>query len=64
MLNYKVGNAARMGEVANAMGAAGQALQITNQNLDAKKISAKYTWMMVLQELDSFVKYLILINLF
>ena len=37
-VNYKVGNAARMGEVANAMGAAGQALQITNQNLDAKKI--------------------------
>ena len=37
-VNYKVGNAASMGEVANAMGAAGKALQVTNQNLDTKKM--------------------------
>ena len=37
-VNYKVGNAASMGQVANAMGAAGQALQVTNQNLDTQKI--------------------------
>ena len=37
-VNYKVGNAATMNTMANAMGAAGNALQVTNQNLDAKKI--------------------------
>ena len=37
-VNYKVGNAASMGHVANAMGAAGQAMQVTNQNLDAQRI--------------------------
>jgi len=37
-MNYKIGNAATMNTMANAMGAAGNALQITNQNLDAKRI--------------------------
>ena len=37
-MNYKVGNAATMNTMANAMGAAGNALQVTNQNLDTKKI--------------------------
>ena len=37
-MNYKVGNAAKMNIMANAMGTAGQAKQVTNQNLDTKKI--------------------------
>ena len=37
-MNYKMGNAATMNTMANAMGAAGNALQMTNQNLDAKRI--------------------------
>ena len=37
-MNYKVGNAATMNNMANAMGAAGNAMKMTNQNLDAKKI--------------------------
>ena len=37
-VNYKVGNAATMNTMANAMGAAGNAMQMTNQNLDAKRI--------------------------
>ena len=37
-VNYKVGNAATMNNMANAMGAAGNAMKMTNQNLDAKKI--------------------------
>ncbi len=37
-VNYKVGNAATMNTMANAMGAAGNAMKMTNQNLDAKRI--------------------------
>ena len=37
-VNYKVGNAATMGTMADAMGAAGKAMQITNQNLDNKNL--------------------------
>ena len=37
-MNYKVGNAATMNTMANAMASAGNALQVTNQNLDAKNI--------------------------
>ena len=37
-VNYKVGNAASMSHVANAMQAAGNAMQKTNQKLDAQKI--------------------------
>ena len=36
-VNYKVGNAASLGHVANAMQAAGNAMQMTNQRLDANK---------------------------
>ena len=37
-VNYKVGNAATMGTMADAMGSAGKAMQITNQNLDNQNI--------------------------
>ena len=37
-INYKVGNAATLNHVSNAMQAAGNAMQMTNQHLDANKI--------------------------
>ena len=37
-MNYKIGNAATMNTMANAMGSAGNAMKTTNQNLDEKKI--------------------------
>ena len=37
-INYKVGNAASLEHVSNAMQAAGNAMQMTNQRLDANKI--------------------------
>ena len=37
-INYKVGNAATMNTMANAMTAAGTAMQVTNKNLDTQKI--------------------------
>ena len=37
-INYKVGNAATMNTMANAMSAAGTAMQVTNKNLDTQKI--------------------------
>ena len=37
-INYKVGNAASLDHVANAMQAAGNAMQMTNQRLDANKM--------------------------
>ena len=37
-VNYKVGNAASLGHVANAMQAAGNAMQMTNQRLDANRM--------------------------
>ena len=37
-VNYKVGNAASLGHVANAMQAAGNAMQMTNQHLDANRM--------------------------
>ena len=37
-INYKVGNAASLGHVANAMQSAGNAMQMTNQHLDANKM--------------------------
>jgi hypothetical protein len=37
-INYKVGNAASLGHVANAMQAAGNAMQTTNQHLDANRM--------------------------
>ena len=37
-MNYKIGNVSTMNTMANVMGSAGNALQITNQNLDAKEI--------------------------
>ena len=37
-VNYKVGNAASLGHVANAMQAAGNAMQLTNQHLDPNRM--------------------------
>ena len=37
-VNYKVGNAASLGHVANAMQAAGNAMQMTNQHLDPNRM--------------------------
>ena len=37
-INYKVGNAASLGHVANAMQAAGNAMQTTNQHLDPNRM--------------------------
>ena len=37
-INYKVGNAASLEHVGNAMQAAGNAMQMTNQRLDANKM--------------------------
>ena len=37
-VNYKIGNASTMNTMANAMSTAGNELQMTNQNLNSKKL--------------------------